>query len=170
MNDTWTCGNCGSEEPAGTWRCSRCGNVVRPDYSGEWPTRPPPPAPAPPPPPPPPAAPAVPQSQAPWQGHQPPGPLPNSHLVWAIVSIFFFWPLGIAAVIFAAQVKSKYTVGDYAGALDSSNKARLFSLIATIVFAVSVLLVIIFVIVMWPHGGPPQGPPGPPEGPSGPSY
>lgn len=69
-------------------------------------------------------------------------------MVWAILSIFLFWPLGLPALYFSAQVKSKYTVGDYAGALDSSTKARLFSLVATILFVVAFVIGIILVVVM----------------------
>ncbi|MEX2983301.1 CD225/dispanin family protein [Streptomyces sp. C36] len=80
--------------------------------------------------------------QQPYYGVPP--PRPASHLVWAIISIILFWPLGIAAVIFAAQVNSKYEMGDYAGAADSSSKARLFSLIATIIAAIGIVLFIVF--------------------------
>jgi hypothetical protein len=55
--------------------------------------------------------------------------VPN-YLVPAIVSIFCCWPLGIVAVIFAAQVNGKVAAGDIAGATDASKKAKLFSYIA----------------------------------------
>ena len=55
--------------------------------------------------------------------------VPN-YLVPAIVSIFCCWPLGIVAVIFAAQVNGKVASGDIAGATDASKKAKLFSFIA----------------------------------------
>ncbi|MEU4039658.1 CD225/dispanin family protein [Streptomyces collinus] len=150
MNGTWTCGNCGSEEPVGTRWCSRCGNAIRPDYNGGWP-------------PPsspvarsqpstaelqPPAAASQPPTMPSEPPRRPPGHQPKGHLVWAIVSLILFWPLGIPALYFAAQVKSKYAGGDYAGALDSSAKARLFSLLATIICAVCFVIAIIIVIVV----------------------
>ncbi len=55
--------------------------------------------------------------------------VPN-YLVPAILSIFCCWPLGIVAIIFAAQVNGKVAAGDLAGAADASKKAKLFSFIA----------------------------------------
>ena len=55
--------------------------------------------------------------------------VPN-YLVPAIISIFCCWPLGIVAVIFAAQVNGKVASGDIAGAEDASKKAKLFSYIS----------------------------------------
>lgn len=68
----------------------------------------------------------------PWNPPPPTGgttPVPN-YLVPAIVSIFCCWPLGIVAIIFAAQVNGKVASGDLAGAADASKKAKLFSFIA----------------------------------------
>jgi len=39
-------------------------------------------------------------------------------------------PLGIVAIIFSAQVNTKLAAGDYAGALESSRKAKMFCWIA----------------------------------------
>src|SRR6185436_8213771 len=68
-----------------------------------------------------------------WTPPPPPGggsaTVPN-YLVPAIISIFCCWPLGIVAVIFAAQVNGKVQSGDIAGATDASKKAKLFSYIA----------------------------------------
>lgn len=58
----------------------------------------------------------------------PTGPKPPNYLVWAILStLFCCLPLGIASIVFAAQVDGKYNSGDYAGALDSSAKAKKFA-------------------------------------------
>ena len=47
------------------------------------------------------------------------GPKPDNYLVWAILStLFCCLPLGIASIVFAAQVDGKYNSGDYAGAQD----------------------------------------------------
>lgn len=61
------------------------------------------------------------------------GTPPPNHLVWAILStLFCCLPLGIASIVFAAQVNGKYSAGDYQGAQESSRKARQFALWATI--------------------------------------
>jgi hypothetical protein len=55
--------------------------------------------------------------------------VPN-FLIPAIISIFCCMPLGVVAVIFAAQVNGKVAAGDTQGAMDASKKAKLFSYIA----------------------------------------
>jgi hypothetical protein len=69
------------------------------------------------------------QEWTPPPGSGTPYGVPN-YLVPAIISIFCCFPLGIVAVIFAAQVNGKVAAGDTAGALDSSKKAKMFSFIA----------------------------------------
>ncbi|MDR1790036.1 MAG: CD225/dispanin family protein [Opitutaceae bacterium] len=66
-------------------------------------------------------------------------PKPDNHLVWAILTTFFCcMPLGVAAIIFSAQVDGKYKAGDYQGAKASADMAKRLSIIS----AVSVLFVI----------------------------
>ena len=48
----------------------------------------------------------------------------------AVVSLFFFLPLGIVALIFAAQFKSKLQAGDYSGAEQAAGLAKLMAGIA----------------------------------------
>jgi hypothetical protein len=55
--------------------------------------------------------------------------VPN-YLIPAIISAICCLPLGIVAIIFAAQVNGKVATGDMAGALNSSKKAKMFSYIA----------------------------------------
>lgn len=77
-----------------------------------------------------------------------PGTPPPNHLVWAILStLFCCLPLGVASIVFAAQVNSKWNAGDAAGAQDSSDKARKFALWATIIGLVFLVLYIILIIV-----------------------
>ncbi|AHB88968.1 hypothetical protein NK55_08475 [Thermosynechococcus sp. NK55a] len=76
--------------------------------------------------------------------------IPN-YLVPAILStICCCLPVGIIAIIFAAQVDSKLTAGDRAGALEASNKAKLFTwmavilgLLGSVLYAVLMVLAII---------------------------
>jgi len=82
-------------------------------------------------------------------GYQTPGPGPGgsvpNYLVQSIlVTIFCCLPLGVVAIVFAAQVNSKLSAGDYAGAVEASKKAKQFStwgLIAgLVVFALGIVL------------------------------
>ena len=76
-----------------------------------------------------------------------PAGVPN-YMVPAIISLFCCLPLGIAGVIFAAQVNSKVALGDTAGALDSSKKAKMFSFIAIGLGLVAIICYVLFFIIM----------------------
>ncbi|GAB3989552.1 CD225/dispanin family protein [Nocardioides marmoraquaticus] len=76
------------------------------------------------------------------------GQPPPNHLVWAILStIFCCLPLGVASIVFAAQVNGKYASGDVAGAQQSSEKARKFALWSTIAGVVVLVIYIILIAV-----------------------
>lgn len=72
---------------------------------------------------------------------------PPNHLVWAILAtLFCCLPAGIVAIVYAAQVDSKFMAGDVAGAQYASDQAKLWSWISA-----GVLLAIIvgyFLLVM----------------------
>ena len=74
-------------------------------------------------------------------------PVPNN-LVLSILSLFCCTPLGIVAVIFAAQVNGKVAAGDTAGALDASKKAKMFSLIAIGLGLAGIICYVLFVVIM----------------------
>jgi hypothetical protein len=94
------------------------------------------------PPPPPPPAPGYDQGPV-------VSPPPPNYLVWAILStIFCCLPFGVASIVFAAQVNGKWQAGDYAGAKDSSDKARRFAIWAAIAGVVVDVIYIIFVLVL----------------------
>jgi hypothetical protein len=91
-------------------------------------------------------------TQYPQQPGYPPGGTPPAaggtvpnYLVQSIISIFCCLPLGVVAVIFAAQVNGKLTAGDYAGAVDASKKAKLFS---TISIGIGLVWILINIIMM----------------------
>lgn len=55
----------------------------------------------------------------------------NNYLPHAIVvTLCCCWPLGIPAIVYAAQVNSKAAAGDVSGAMEASAKARLFCWLA----------------------------------------
>jgi hypothetical protein len=65
--------------------------------------------------------------------------------VWAILStLFCCLPLGIASIVFASQVDSKWAQGDYTGAREASEKAKRFAMIAA---GVGIAGIILFFIV-----------------------
>lgn len=80
---------------------------------------------------------------------QPAGSPPPNYLVWAIVStVLCCLPLGIASIVFAAQVNGKYAAGDVAGAQQSSAKAKKFAIWSVVVgLLVGALYIILFVVL-----------------------
>jgi len=75
-----------------------------------------------------------------------------NNLVLAIISVLCCLPLGIPAIIFATQVNTKVAAGDIAGAQESAAKAKKFAIIGIIVWAVCVVLYIIFALVLGIRG------------------
>jgi predicted secreted protein len=93
------------------------------------------------------SAPPPPPGYGGYGGGPGPGTPPPNHLVWAILStLFCCLPLGIASIVFAAQVNGKWTAGDYQGAAESSRKARTFALWGTIIGGIFVVLYIILIV------------------------
>jgi len=77
---------------------------------------------------------------------QPGGQPPQNYLVWTIVSLICCGGLvAIPAIVFASQVNSKWAMGDYAGAEESSRKAKMWLIIAVCVgVAYSLIIGIIY--------------------------
>jgi hypothetical protein len=76
------------------------------------------------------------------------GEPPPNYLVWAILStIFCCLPLGIASIVFAAQVNSKWSAGDVAGAQGASRKAKQFAIWSAAAGAIIVAIYLVVVVV-----------------------
>jgi hypothetical protein len=85
---------------------------------------------------------------APGYGGAMSSPPPN-YLVWAILStIFCCLPLGIASIVFAAQVNGKWQAGDAAGAQESSAKAKKFAIWAAIAGIIGSVLYLVLVVAL----------------------
>ena len=79
----------------------------------------------------------------------PAGSPPPNYLVWSILStIFCCLPLGVASIVFAAQVNGKWAAGDAAGAQDYSRKAKQFAIWSAVAGVVLGLLYVVFVVVV----------------------
>lgn len=74
-----------------------------------------------------------------------PSPKPKNWLVESIlVTIFCCLPFGIAGIVFASQVNSKYDAGDYEGALKASKDAGKWTKIGFFVGIAAIIIAFIF--------------------------
>jgi hypothetical protein len=72
--------------------------------------------------------------QPPMYGAPLGGTRPPNYLPWAILStVLCCLPLGVASIVFANQVNTKYATGDYAGAVEASKKAKNFAIAAAVI-------------------------------------
>lgn len=77
------------------------------------------------------------------------GQPPANNLVWAILStILCCLPLGVASIVFAAQVNSKWAMGDAQGAYESARKAKTFAIWSAVAGLVVGALYVLFFVVM----------------------
>ncbi|MEH3032777.1 MAG: CD225/dispanin family protein [Aeromicrobium erythreum] len=80
---------------------------------------------------------------------QPSGPPPANNLVWAILTtLFCCLPLGVASIVFAAQVNGKWAAGDYAGAQESADKAKKFAIWSAIAGVIVIVLYVVFIVIV----------------------
>ena len=78
-------------------------------------------------------------------------PVPNYLVQSILVTLFCCLPLGIAAIVNAAQVNSKLQAGDYEGAVSASEQAKKYCLWS--VYAGIAVFVIYFIIGLLASGG-----------------
>jgi len=104
------CKHCGQENASNAVRCIRCGESMTPEIASPKPTADAPPAP-------PTYASATSASTT-----------VGNNLVWAILAtLFCCLPTGIVAIVYAAQVNTKLSHGDLAGAQEAARNAATWS-------------------------------------------
>lgn len=75
------------------------------------------------------------------------GNVPN-YLVWSILTtLLCCLPIGVVAIVYSTQVNSKLQVGDYQGALEASNKAKMWCMISAGLGVAVTVLWFIFAII-----------------------
>lgn len=58
-------------------------------------------------------------------------PCPDTYFAWAIVlTLMCCLPAGIVAVVYSSSVESRYSIGDYEGALKASERAKIWCIVA----------------------------------------
>ena len=130
------CPNCGTSNPETASLCVNCGRPLSAAAASSY--TPPPAASSYTPPPPPRAG----YTPSPAGGGAP----PSNYLLLSIFStLCCCLPLGIVAIIFAAQVNSKFAAGDYAGAQLASANAKKWAIIAIVV---GVLCQVVWMVFM----------------------
>lgn len=134
------CPNCGTSNPETSSLCANCGRPLSAASAptGGYAPPPPPSAQASYTPPPPPSRPGG------SFGAPPPAEnIPNYLVQSILVTLCCCLPLGIVAIVFAAQVNSKLQQGDIIGAREASQKAKMFCLIA---FGLGLALTVIWML------------------------
>ncbi|MEO5683807.1 MAG: CD225/dispanin family protein [Chitinophagaceae bacterium] len=88
--------------------------------------------------------------QQPFQQTSPPSAPPKNWLVESIlVTLFCCLPFGIAGIVFATQVNTKWSVGDFNGALQSSKDAAKWTKIG---FFVGIAFIVLYLIAVFALG------------------
>ncbi len=88
---------------------------------------------------------------------QPAGSPPPTNLVWGILTtVLCCLPFGIVSIVYAAQVNSKWSAGDYQGAHESSDKAKKWAIWAAIAGLIVGVLYAAFVFFVARQAGGPQ--------------
>src|SRR6187549_186308 len=89
--------------------------------------------------------------QSPFQSSStPPQAPPKNWLIESIlVTILCCLPFGIAGIVFASQVNSKYAAGDYAGALKASQDAAKWTKIG---FFIGLAFIVLYLIAVFALG------------------
>jgi len=126
------CPKCGTENTNNASFCIECNHELQAVQSPQAAPQPPPGYMAPP----------------PQMAGQAIGTVPNYLVQSILVTLFCCLPLGIVAIVFAAQVNSKLTLGDLYGAQEASNKAKMWCWWSFGLGLAGVVLYLAFVVLM----------------------
>lgn len=75
-------------------------------------------------------------------------PMPDSHLVWAILTtLFCCLPLGIVSIVQASKVSGFYYGGNYQAAQEASESAKKFAIISAIVGLIGSVLYFFLILL-----------------------
>ena len=122
------CYKCGSEVPADVNFCNNCGAQLKATQNSATPT---------------PVALTAPQDRP---------PMPESNLVWAILTtLFCCLPFGIVSIVYACKVSGLYIAGYYEEAQKSSRRAGLWAMWAAITGALILTIYLIIVFTAATH-------------------
>lgn len=117
--------------------------VDMPEFAGYFSSVPPPPPAVPPPPP---SSGYTPPQQP--QQQRPSAPMPKNWLIESIlVTLFCCLPFGIAGIVFASRVESRYYAGDIDGAQYNANEAAKWTKIGFFVGLAGIVLYFLFIII-----------------------
>lgn len=82
----------------------------------------------------------------PGYGFAPPVPKPSNNLALAILTtLLCCMPLGVVAIVYAAQVDSKWNAGDYQGAMTAADNAKKAAIAGIILGFVVIVLYVLLV-------------------------
>ncbi|MFI6576523.1 CD225/dispanin family protein [Nocardiopsis sp. NPDC050513] len=74
---------------------------------------------------------------------------PKNYLVHNILGILScLTPVGIIGLIFALQVNSKWTMGDYTGAEESAKIAKIMGIISLVAFILGIVGIVLYFLVI----------------------
>ncbi|KAF1386539.1 hypothetical protein PFLUV_G00095910 [Perca fluviatilis] len=81
--------------------------------------------------------------------NMPPEP-PKDHIIWSLCCFLYSNPccLGLAALIFSIKARDQKVAGDLEGARHYGSTARCLNIWATVLFSISVLIIIITTIIV----------------------
>lgn len=128
-----TCPRCGEVLAAETRFCTRCGVDLYAARAG---------------------APGTGPGGSPFEGPsnqqfaRPPGVAPpKNYLIESILAtVCCCLPLGVAAIVFAAKVDGLAHQGDYAGAVEAANKAKMFAILAVVGGLIANVIYLVFML------------------------